>query len=1199
MVRKLHEQKAVRRYLLEQLSASERESIKLELLNDDSFAEELEIVEDELIDEYLANELSASERAQFEKAFLADPERERKLKASLAFQRHFAQNPPPAPSPVSLFQKLTAWMSPYLVPAGVPVAVVALIVSGVFIWRAISSQSDLEKGLMALNAAYSQERPVEARLSKLDYAPFITRRGNETERVNTLEQTRAERYLSDAVKEKPGADSYHALGQFYLTKKDADKAIEYLEQARRTNPNNAQIYADLGAAYLEKGKKELDADGPDVVTGGKGLEDLGRSLEFLKQALELDPNRIEALFNRALVHQYQGLDQQAEADWRSYLEKDSSSKWATEAQQNLKRLEEKKLRSKKSGDGLDNFRRAYQDRDDERAWEVYRSRHGPDGNEITKGLVTGFLTNHSNASPDLQALSYLGQLESHRTNDSYTSDLAHVYNSASPQTRTLLAEARQQFEEGYKLSRQSKFGEAAQLFTSARSTFERVGDVPEALAAEAAIAHGAVVQPDLPRGLEILARLIPAVEAKQYKDLLARCLKEQAHIEWNLNNYSKAISDANRALQLFQELKDSNGEFASLIQLGGFHLFLNDNELSLSFLERALAVANNESAPAAEVWSIHIAISLNLSARKLYRAALDYQNEALQLMLPSQAPLYLSRSYQYIGLTYGSLQKFDLAVQSVRQAYDQGKPLAAERNGQNMMASASLKMGDLYRAAGDPVNALAAYDESSRLYEALGFAHYNYAAHKGKLLSYLALNNDSMAAQELTTVLHLFDEYREKIMSERQKAFFFDKEQDTYDLAIDFAYHRLGDPRRAFDYSEISKARNLRELMIHGAEVTQTAGGLDLRSFKGGPTQNVSPLSTTEIQQQLPAQVQIVQYAVLDKKLLVWLVTRSSISTKVVDVEATQLAQMIATALKQIRERDDNGATASLKSIHKLILEPVRAELDQSKVLCFIPDKSLHYLPFGALISQSSGRYLLQDFRVMSSPSATILIESSNHARAKPFVKDERLLAVGNPAFDRKANPGLANLADAEREVEQISSNYNPRRVLVRGEATRKSIIEELKRTDVAHFAAHYEIDPRSNLSSRLMLGPEPGDRAHAQPSGLTSGDIYRMKLTRTRLVVLSGCKTGIEQQFAGEGPIGFARSFLVAGAPVVVASLWPVDSDATADLMIAFHHFRKLERLPVTAALMRAQQQMLTSDIHRSPYYWAGFTVVGGHADF
>lgn len=107
------------------------------------------------------------------------------------------------------------------------------------------------------------------------------------------------------------------------------------------------------------------------------------------------------------------------------------------------------------------------------------------------------------------------------------------------------------------------------------------------------------------------------------------------------------------------------------------------------------------------------------------------------------------------------------------------------------------------------------------------------------------------------------------------------------------------------------------------------------------------------------------------------------------------------------------------------------------------------------------------------------------------------------------------------------------------------------------------------------------------------------MKLARTKLVVLSGCQTGIEQQLDGEGPIGFARSFLVAGVPVVVASLWPVDSNATADLMIAFHRFRKEQHLSTAEALMRAQQEIMARENYSSPYFWAGFMATGGYSDF
>ena len=1223
MVRKHQKQSAARRYLLKQLSDAEQQNFELQLLSDDALSEELEIVEDELIDEYLANELSRDERVTFENIFLAHPERKRKLEAGQALNRYFDTLPPPPTPAPSRFEFLHNWIGqsvsgpwrlsnsprsgtawPISSPIVATAALLVVALAGFIIWRAVLYQSDLEKGLLALNEAYSQERPVEARISNLDHAPFLATRSNEPPRVDTLKRDRAERFLSDAFTEHADAESYHALGKLYLLKREIDKAIDYLEQARKADPDDAQIYADLGAAYLEKAKPELNITQPDRSGpgDGKGLEDLGRSLEYLKQALELNPNLREALFNRALVHEYQGLHHHAAADWRAYLQVDPNSPWAAEAQQKLKLLEDKKsLALPSAGDPVEAFLRAYRSRDDEAVWEIYKRSHGSAVNRVTKGLVDDLLADNAKRRPaeNLEALNYLGQLELRKVQDAYTSDLARVYASATPQTKALLVQARQEVAKGYDLFSQSRIGAAIELFVSARSTFEKVGNVPELLAAEAAIAHAAAIQPDIAIGQKAVAAIIPVCESNDYKWLLAQTLTRRAQIQSNLNNYSEAIGDGHRALQLFQELNDASNAVGTLTQLASLHVFLNDTETSFSYLRRALAIAEREVAAPTDMWGIHIAISFDLSAVQLYRAALDYQNEALQLALASRIPLLISRSYQNIGLTYGSLRQFDLALQNVRRAYEQGKPLATERNGQSMMANASLKLGDLYRASGEPGSALEAYEESSRLYEGLNFAHYNYAAHKGKFLSYLAQNNDAQAERELQIVLGLFETYREKIHEERQKTFFFDREQNIYDLAIDFTYSRLADQQRAFDYSEICRARNLRELIHHGAEVTQTDSGFDLRASKDVKSQEVLPLTGAEIQQKMPEQVQIVQYAVLEKKLLIWHVTRSGIFSKSVEVESAKLSDGVKTTLKQILQRDENGTAASLKNLYDLLIEPIKEKLDSNKVLCFVPDKDLHFLPFGALMSGRSGRYLVQDYRLITSPSATILIDSTNQARDRSSVNEERLLAVGDPAFERAVNPNFSNLPAARREVEAIASSYVSPRMLVAGEATRNSIMNEITRADVAHFAAHYEVDPRSMLSSKLLLASEPGERAHAQPSGLSSGDIYRMNLDRTRLVVLAACKTGVEQQFGGEGPVGFARSFLVAGVPVVVASLWPVASDATSELMIAFHRFRRVKHLSTTEALMHAQQEMMAHAKYRHPFYWAGFTAIGGHSDF
>jgi CHAT domain-containing protein len=80
---------------------------------------------------------------------------------------------------------------------------------------------------------------------------------------------------------------------------------------------------------------------------------------------------------------------------------------------------------------------------------------------------------------------------------------------------------------------------------------------------------------------------------------------------------------------------------------------------------------------------------------------------------------------------------------------------------------------------------------------------------------------------------------------------------------------------------------------------------------------------------------------------------------------------------------------------------------------------------------------------------------------------------------------------------------------------------------------------------------------------------------------------------------IGMARPFLVAGVPLVAASLWPVASDPTADLMTSFHRYRRQGGLNSAAALRQAQLDMLNDSEYSPPYYWASFALIGGYASF
>ena len=88
-------------------------------------------------------------------------------------------------------------------------------------------------------------------------------------------------------------------------------------------------------------------------------------------------------------------------------------------------------------------------------------------------------------------------------------------------------------------------------------------------------------------------------------------------------------------------------------------------------------------------------------------------------------------------------------------------------------------------------------------------------------------------------------------------------------------------------------------------------------------------------------------------------------------------------------------------------------------------------------------------------------------------------------------------------------------------------------------------------------------------------------------LVTLSACQTGLGRDGGGDGLLGFAQAFLLAGSRSVCLSLWEVDDSATALLMDRFYRnlLGKREGLtgpmPKAAALAEAKKWLrnLTQD--------------------
>jgi CHAT domain-containing protein len=230
-----------------------------------------------------------------------------------------------------------------------------------------------------------------------------------------------------------------------------------------------------------------------------------------------------------------------------------------------------------------------------------------------------------------------------------------------------------------------------------------------------------------------------------------------------------------------------------------------------------------------------------------------------------------------------------------------------------------------------------------------------------------------------------------------------------------------------------------------------------------------------------------------------------------------------------------------------------------------------------------------------------MFIRSSDLARQKK-TETETLLAVGDPRFSHEQFPLLSALPSAGKEAQKIKTNYGrASRILVGANATKRLVEVEMRRANVVHLAMHSVVDEDSPLRSKLIFAADGDGESRRDDGVLYAYEINSSRLPLAHLVILSACETGVGRYYRGEGMMGLSRAFLAAEVPLVIGSLWRVDSDSTTDLMVAFHGYRKNEHLSSAAALQKAQQSIANGpDLrYRHPYYWAAFTLVGGSAAF
>jgi CHAT domain-containing protein/tetratricopeptide (TPR) repeat protein len=295
--------------------------------------------------------------------------------------------------------------------------------------------------------------------------------------------------------------------------------------------------------------------------------------------------------------------------------------------------------------------------------------------------------------------------------------------------------------------------------------------------------------------------------------------------------------------------------------------------------------------------------------------------------------------------------------------------------------------------------------------------------------------------------------------------------------------------------------------------------------------------------------------------------------------------------------------------LYQLLLQPAEPALRSAARILICPDGPLHALPFAAL--RRGGKYLAEWKTIHFAPSATAYAElrRARSPAGSPPLQPLPMAAFGAPQYPPGAQeaPGDAEVRSAVRrgltleplpasreEAAGVARLFPGGQAFLGAEATEEEVKRVAPRARFLHFACHGLLDEQMPLNSGLALSI-PEHPAEGQDNGiLQAWEIFESLRLDAELVTLSACDTALGKDMGGEGILGLTRAFQYAGARSVLASLWSVADESTAQLMQRFYGYLRQGKSK-DEALRLAQVDLIRGPEATShPYHWAAFQLSG-----
>lgn len=1032
------------------------------------------------------------------------------------------------------------------------VVLVAAVVVLFFVLRVQRSSATYIPEIEDLVRAVGTNRPIEPRITggfAHGAAPPVNRGARTSAESELAALTASAKIMERAKADTPAALA--ALGVVQLVTDDP-RAAETLEAVSQRAPNDPRVKSDLAAAYLVAGRRREDA------------RLLARALEAAEQAVALTPQSPEPLFNRALALEALTLTDQARLAWTRYLEVDASSAWADEAGRRRAALvtSNRAENDRRKRDMMDGAAHAAgRANADVVARSTFQARELIEGEILEAWAGATLRADRDAAQRHLrQGLSLADALQS-ATSDRFAHDLlTYAGSSSNPRADAEAALAyvrsRRELDEYRTAQAETSLARADALLAGRQNPLRLVIRFHKTLPA--------YYRRDYRGAAAELQLLEKQAKTRRYVALLGQIQWRRGLINLVESRYGESLSAYRAALSSLEQAREVDHIASVENALAEALRYVGDLDQSWRYQRRALRTIGLTWNPRRR-HAVLLTTARTCLRDGLPRAALAVQDELVANAVSWGEPAALTSAYVQRARSLSSLGLDDAVQRQLSAARESLKRIADPTFAAQYETELLLAEGEA-TVRSRPLDAVRTLQRIDQRLSGSGAV-----LRRSQVL--LAQGRASRIGSDMEGAeaaweqgIRIF-ETRHATLPDELRISYFDEAWQLFDEMVALLIER-NRPNEALAYLERARARTLLQSL-----------GMD---------RPATPSTMEALRAQLPAHTSLLYYAVLPDRTCMWLVTRHT--TRFTQLSRSRVEVEDFTRRARAEMQQSKTSTRARADLYDLILRPMLAHVPPDDVIAIVPDGVLHGVSFGALIDRVTGQPLISRHPVIKTLSGTLFANSAAPSR----IRTDRLLAVGDPHFDRVEYPSLPNLPGAASEAREIAGFYPKSTVLTAADATRTAVVSALAGAGTLHFAGHALANVEFPWLSQLVLS------ASTQGSALFAFEVAQLPLRTVDLVVLAACTTTGGTLSRSEGAISLARPFLAAGVPTVIGTLWDVADSPSKPLWLEFHR-RVTAGASPAVALQQAQLWMARSPdpVLRQPSVWAAFEAIGTAQSF